>query len=107
MPDALARGPLSKNTRNIYIALIVYTFCLLFFCSKMSPLYAFNEWVDVNAYFTMGKGMMNGHVLYKDLFDHKGPLLYFIYGLGYLIDKAGFTGVFLLQLLANFVTVIY
>ena len=34
--------------------------------------------------------MMNGAVPYRDLFDHKGPLLYLLYGIGYLIDSTGF-----------------
>ena len=70
---------------------------VLLLCSKSSPLFAFNDWMDANIFFTMGKSMFGGKVLYRDVFDHKGPVLYFLYGIGWLLDHTGFTGVFLLE----------
>ena len=88
---------IEKNKRiYLYALLIGYACLLMFFCTKSSPLYIINDWYDANAYFTMGKGMMNGAVPYRDLFDHKGPLLYLLYGIGYLIDSTGFFGIFLI-----------
>lgn len=68
----------------------------------MSPLYPFNEWSDVNLYFNIGKAIFNGRTLYTEAFDHKGPLIFFIYGIGYLISNTGFFGVFLLEVLGWF-----
>ena len=48
----------------------------------------------------MGKGMMNGLVIYRDLFDQKGPYLYLLYGLAYLISNKTFLGVYLFEILA-------
>ena len=45
--------------------------------------------------------MMNGLVPYKDLFEQKGPILYFIYGIGYLLDNDGFTGIYILEVLSS------
>lgn len=73
---------------------------LLAVCSKSSPLYPLNDWMDANIFYTMGKAMMNGSVLYRDVFDHKGPLLYLIYGLGWCVDHTGFFGVFLFEIAA-------
>ena len=73
---------------------------LLFLCSKSSPLFAFNDWMDANIFFTMGKSMFSGRVLYRDVFDHKGPVLYFLYGIGWLMDHTGFTGVLILEVAA-------
>lgn len=75
-------------------------FCFLAICSRSSFLYPFNNWDDANSYFSMGKMMMNGGVIYRDLFDQKGPLLYFIYGIGYLISHNTFWGVFVLEVLS-------
>ena len=36
---------------------------VLVWCSKSSPLYAFNDWMDANIFFTMGKSMLHGRVL--------------------------------------------
>ena len=61
---------IEKNKRiYLYALLIGYACLLMFFCTKSSPLYIINDWYDANAYFTMGKGMMNGAVPYRDLFD--------------------------------------
>lgn len=73
---------------------------LLLLCSKSSPLYPLNDWMDANIFFTAGKAMLRGRVLYRDVFDHKGPLLYLLYGLGSLADRCGFGGVFVLEILA-------
>ena len=76
---------------------LLVSFSLLLISTKSSPLYPLNDWGDANAYFTMGKGMMNGKVLYRDLFEQKGPLLYFIHGLSYLISSRSFLGVFIFE----------
>lgn len=72
----------------------------LVLCSKSSPLYVLNDWMDANIFFTMGKSMFRGKVLYRDVFDHKGPVLYFLYGLASLIDYTGFTGVLMVEIIA-------
>lgn len=73
---------------------------LLAVCSKSSPLYPLNDWMDANIFYTAGKAMMNGRVLYRDVFDHKGPLLYLVYGVGWLLDRNGFFGVWLAEIAA-------
>ncbi|MBR5798907.1 MAG: glycosyltransferase family 39 protein [Lachnospiraceae bacterium] len=90
-----------KNETIISIVICAVTaFCFLLLCSRSSFLYCFNNWDDANSYFSMGKLMMNGGVIYRDLFDQKGPLLYFLYGIGYLLSNTTFHGVFLLEVLA-------
>lgn len=44
--------------------------------------------------------MFNRLVTYKDLFEQKGPLLYLIYGIGYLIENDGFIDVFNLEIIS-------
>ena len=88
------------NKKIIIAILLVASIFTLLICSKNSPLYPYNDWVDGNAFFTMGKGMFNGKVPYKDLFEQKGPLLYFIYGIGYLISHDTFLGVYLLEVIS-------
>lgn len=81
----------------VWLLCLLISFVGLLICTKSSPLYPFNDWADANAFFTMGKGMMSGKVLYRDLFDHKGPLLYFIYGIATLISPRSFFGVFVFE----------
>ena len=72
----------------------------LLFASTASPLYATNFWTDTNIYFTIGRGMLKGLMPYRDLFDHKGPLLYALYALAAAVDAHGFAGVWLLEILS-------
>ena len=44
--------------------------------------------------------MMNGKILYVDIFDQKGPLLFLYYGIASLISYRTFIGVFLLELVS-------
>ena len=69
-------------------------------CSKSSPLYPFNDWVDANCYLTIGHGILRGQMPYRDLIDHKGPLLYLLHAPAAALDPAGFFGVYLLEILA-------
>ena len=65
-----------KKTVFIYCFCLLTATMILLFCSQNSPLYPMNDWVDVNAFFTVGKGMMNGLVPYKDLFEQISLPLY-------------------------------
>lgn len=63
----------------------------------MSPLYPFNDWPDINLYFSIGKAMFHGQTLYTDIFDHKGPLIFVIYGISSLISKDSFIGMYFIE----------
>lgn len=68
-------------------------------CSKSSPLYPMNDWVDVHCFLTLGKGLLNGMIPYVDLYEQKGPVLYLIYAVVALFNKDHFFGQFLLEVL--------
>ena len=70
---------------------------ILLICSKNSPLYPMNDWVDVNCFFTVGRGICHGLTPYLDLYDQKGPLLYAVYALAARISESSFLGVFLVE----------
>lgn len=88
------------ENRLCLLILSVYSILLLFFCSQMSPLYPINVWGDANIYFNVGKAVFEGRTLYTEAFDHKGPLIFFIYGFGYLISNGSFLGVYIIEALA-------
>lgn len=61
----------------------------------ISPLNPFYFKSDSSIFFCIGSGWMDGFLPYRDMFDHKGPLLFALYALGELI-WSGKTGTFLL-----------
>lgn len=71
----------------------------LLICSKSSPLYPMNDWVDVQCFLTLGKGLLNGLVPYVDLYEQKGPVLYFIYVVVALFSQKSFFGQYLLEVI--------
>ena len=87
----------SKLTKFELIFLILTAIVTITVVSACSPLYPFNPWDDVNVFFVLGRGIIHGKVPYRDLFDHKGPLLHFIYALAALISDHSFIGVWIIE----------
>lgn len=95
-------GSLKRN-----LLWLTAAFILLSIGSMCSFLYPYQNRVDQNCFFTVGKGMMTGLVPYRDLFEQKGPLLYLLHGLGYLLSPTSFFGVFLLEVASMTVWFVY
>lgn len=93
-----------KTDHRFQTGMLLYclfvSFCFITICSKSSFLYPLNNGSDIQCFFTVGKGMMNGLVPYRDLVEQKGPLLYFLYGLASLVSSQSFFGVYLLEILS-------
>lgn len=96
MPSQTRRKPLAGIALFAY-ALLIAAVALLF-TSKCSPLYPLNDWPDANVFLSAGKGMLEGRVMYRDLYDHKGPLLFALHALCALISTEGFLGVWLMEI---------
>lgn len=80
---------IGKYTLYIFLFIIVFLISLIYLDS--SPLYP-NMFPDTDSavFQVMGKGMIENKILYKDLFDHKGPVIYIINAIALLIsDKYG------------------
>lgn len=92
-----------QNKNRALAAAALSLFCAtlaLAVATSSSPLYATNFWTDTNLYFTIGRGMTQGLMPYRDLFDHKGPVIFMLYALGAVISDTSFFGVFLLEIVS-------
>ncbi len=65
--------------------------------SKNSFLYAFNDSGDVQVFVTTARCILRGDVLYRDVFDVKGPYHYVFYVLGLLMEDSSFLGIYLVE----------
>lgn len=81
-----------KLKEILLIAIATVIFLLLL--SRDSYLYLSGPRVDSAWFFMCGKAWMNGMVPYVDFADSKGPLLWLIYGVGYLFSPHNYYGVF-------------
>lgn len=91
----------NKNRAEPWLTLycVLAAALLIGLCSRSSPLYPINDWNDTNCFFTVGKAMFNGRVVYRDIYEQKGVLLYFLYGLAWLVSHRSFFGAYLLETL--------
>lgn len=90
-----------KENILIFLFSVITAFFVLMVCTKSSFLYPFNDWSDANCIFTVGKAAGNGQVIYRDIVDHKGPLLHFIHMLGYFISNDTFIGMFVIEVITG------
>lgn len=87
-----------KKLENIKLMIffVVYCFALLLFCSGASPIIDYMG-TDSSVFFMIGRGMNNGLVPYKDMFDHKGFYLYVLNYFAALITEKNGMGVVLVE----------
>ena len=93
-------APLRNHpTLRTLLLCALYAFVLLFFLSPDSYLRDLYGHFDSAIFFMCGKAWMNGLTPYVDFADSKGPLLWLIYGLGYLLNHHSYVGVFWISIL--------
>ncbi|MGY3766900.1 glycosyltransferase family 39 protein [Vagococcus vulneris] len=90
---------ISKSTVYLILFFGVLSSFFLGIVSKNSPLYYFNDWVDVNAFFTMGRAWHHGLIPYQDLAEQKGPILFFIYRIAAVFSDSYF-GIYILEIIS-------
>ncbi len=86
-----------KKEAGVFGYALLIAAAVLLFATRSSPCYPINDWCDANIYLSIGKGMAQGQVVYRDLYDHKGPLLYFMHMLCALISFRDFLGVYIME----------
>jgi hypothetical protein len=89
------------------LILLAYASLLLLFCTRNSPLFAYQEWIDPNIYMDVGKAVRKGLVLYRDVFDHKGPLLLLVFAVLSIPSQYSMIGLYLLLCLTLGISLIY
>ena len=82
--------------------------------SACSFLYPYNPWDDADVYMTIGKAMLAGKELYLDIFDHKGPVLFFLHEGAAMLSsllsgsvRTSFLGIYILEVACAFFYLLY
>lgn len=101
---------MSKMNRNqkaiLALLCLITSGVLLLLCSQSSPMYPLNVWEDSNCLMTVGRVMKAGGVVYRDIYEQKGPTLYLLHVIAAYISETTFLGVFILEVL-SFSVVLY
>ena len=95
------------NTKHIikFFCAVVVAALAVFFVLLQSPLLPRTNlypYTDSSVFQLIAEMLLDGGMPYRDVFDHKGPLIYLIDALGYLIH--GDAGIWVLEFGALFVT---
>ena len=101
MPIFRELNKLKMKTKKIAISyllsVVAITTVIFSICSTTSPLYTFCD--ESHCFFNVGKAILNGQVLYKDILEQKGLLIYLIQIPAYLISHSTFIGVWTIQII--------
>ena len=93
-----------KNT-IIYVIIFLITLLLTLIGLQSSPFYNGITHNDSSVFQIIGNGLLKNKIPYKDLFDHKGPIVYVINALALLINKN--IGLYILELILLYIGTIY
>lgn len=96
------------NFKEKYIYLLLCGTAVLFLLLFSPYTTLLNDYFgyDTALWHVIGRGMTQGFVPYRDLFEHKGPLLFFIYAFSWLFDNQRLA-MFVLQSIFFCVTLIF
>ncbi|MCC8149610.1 glycosyltransferase family 39 protein [Akkermansia sp.] len=89
-----------------YCFFVGVSLIVLLLASTLSPFYGMPMACDPHIYSSVGRGMMEGLIPYRDLFDQKGPLVFLLYGLAQW-GWHSFTPVLLVEVACLFISLIY
>ncbi|MCD7943920.1 MAG: hypothetical protein LUH43_03400 [Clostridia bacterium] len=93
-----------ENKLFLMLCALLISFFWAAQCS-VSLLYRGESGTDSSVFRYVAYAMSHGQIPYKDIFDHKGPLLYLINYIGYLIDEE--IGVWFFEYLALLITTVF
>lgn len=89
------------------IFLFLTSFLVLLFTTKYSFIYPFNDWLDANSFLTVARSVLDGKILYKDIIEQKGPILYLIYIIGHITTTKYVSGIFILEVISLTIVLYY
>ena len=108
-PKTALEKPASSSRLSLReILLCVVSSCIiLLVCTLSSPLVPFNHSCDANCMFTIGRGILAGKTVYKDLIDQKGPLIFYLHAAGALISSKSYIGIWIFEWIACLITMLF
>ena len=102
------------NILHVILCIFIATLFVLVFSRSTSPLYpdyyaygGLTDGGDSLQFQTIGKAWLDGKVPYRDLFDHKGPIIFLVNALGFLLGGGTRYGIVVLQVIALAVVIHY
>ena len=96
-----------KEHWKIYLYFFLFSVIVSLFAFGSSPFYPIEDWADPNCFLTVGRAMLDGKVIYRDIYEQKGFYVYFIHAFCALISDSSFIGVFFLEIALLFLVLFF
>lgn len=71
-----------RSNKVVLLILFIFSSICMFLFDGNSPFYINIPSTDPNYYFTIGRALNHGKVLYRDIYDQKGPYMYWLHQMG-------------------------
>ncbi len=91
--------PISLTALSAFLLILLVAVCgaLVFSHSALLTNDAARLHIDSQVYIQVAKQLLNGKVLYRDVFDHKGPVMYWFECMGLCLFSGRYSGIWLIQ----------
>lgn len=83
--------------RKVLLLFTLWSFVIQLFLSNDSPFFGLAHRIDSAWFFMEGKAFIIGMRPYVEFTDFKGPLIWFFYGIGYLISPHDYHGMYVVS----------
>lgn len=100
--DLLYKTFLFIKTHINELLILMASFIFIGLFSMSSPIYLFNDMADANTWMIQGKMILDGQILYKDVYEHKGPIQLIPYVVAAIFDDS-FFALYIIESLLFFV----
>ena len=94
---------LKKIDIGIYITLFI-TCILILLQSPLAPYAKSCIGNDSSIFITIARNILDGDILYKDITDHKGPMIFIMDAIGLLLFKNNTIGIWFLEIISLWIT---
>lgn len=95
-----------NNSLFLYSNLLLLSIAVLF-QSPLSPSAIGCVGNDSSIFITIARNILDGDILYKDITDHKGPMIFIMDALGLFLFKGKLIGIWILEIISLWVTSIF
>lgn len=96
-----------KKNEKIYLYFFLFSVVVALFAFGSSPFYPIVDWADPNCFLTVGRAVLDGKVIYRDIYEQKGFYVYFIHAFCALISDSSFIGVFFVEIALLFLVLFF
>lgn len=97
-----------KLLKGILVGIVIVSISIaICMRSELNPISKRVPTIDSDVYIYIGQELNKGKVIYKDIFDHKGPLFHFIQYIGIKLSFEKYIGVWIIEVISMLIAITF